>query len=125
MRTREPACSEHTCPHMQVFYRTSGQDSVRVLSTNRTSAELRLPVEDGGYIIHVRATTDGGDGASSEPVRVPRITSKLTGHLRIRSSQSWPRGGVRASVHTTCPHYLPPTCLWGAKEVLGLSLIHI
>ncbi|XP_036905816.1 contactin-3-like [Sturnira hondurensis] len=59
----------------KVFYRTSGQDSMRVLSTNGTSAELRLPVEEGGYVIHVRATTDGGDGASSEPVRVPRMTN--------------------------------------------------
>ncbi|XP_054450594.1 contactin-3-like [Pteronotus mesoamericanus] len=59
----------------KVFYQTSGRDDVRVLNTNRTSAELLLPVQ-GAYIVHVRATTDGGDGASSEPVRIPWTTSK-------------------------------------------------
>ncbi|XP_070247561.1 contactin-3 isoform X2 [Myotis yumanensis] len=58
----------------KVFYRTSGQGSLQVLSTNRTSAELRLPVQEG-YVVHVRATTAGGDGASSAPVRIPRRTS--------------------------------------------------
>ncbi|XP_014390417.1 PREDICTED: contactin-3 [Myotis brandtii] len=58
----------------KVFYRTSGQGGLQVLSTNRTSAELRLPVQEG-YVVHVRATTAGGDGASSAPVRIPRRTS--------------------------------------------------
>ncbi|XP_036287989.1 contactin-3 isoform X1 [Pipistrellus kuhlii] len=58
----------------KVFYRTSGQGGLRVLSTNQTSAELRLPVQEG-YVVHVRATTAGGDGASSTPVRIPRRTS--------------------------------------------------
>ncbi|XP_016057938.1 PREDICTED: contactin-3 [Miniopterus natalensis] len=77
----------------KVFYRTSGQDKAQVLSTNRTSAELRLPVKEG-YIVHVRATTAGGDGTSSEPVRIPRITS------------SGARGSTPATLHarpvTTC-----------------------
>lgn len=63
----------------QVFYRTSGQGGLQVLSTNRTSAELQLPVQEG-YVVHVRATTAGGDGASSAPVRIPRRTSKRPGH---------------------------------------------
>lgn len=64
----------------QVFYRTHGQGDLRVLSTNRTSAELPLPL-GLGCEVHVRATTAGGDGASSEPVRIPGITSKRSSGL--------------------------------------------
>ncbi|XP_061252377.1 contactin-3 isoform X3 [Bos javanicus] len=59
----------------KVFYRTSSQNNVQVLNTNKTSAELLLPIKED-YIIEVKATTDGGDGTSSEQIRIPRITSK-------------------------------------------------
>lgn len=49
---------------------------MQVLNTNKTSAELLLPIKED-YIIEVKATTDGGDGTSSEQIRIPRITSKL------------------------------------------------
>ncbi|XP_076697449.2 contactin-3-like [Callospermophilus lateralis] len=62
----------------KVFYRTSSQNSMQVLNTNQTSAELVLPFQED-YIIEVKATTDGGDGTSSEQIRIPRITSKLVG----------------------------------------------
>ncbi|XP_037656379.1 contactin-3 [Choloepus didactylus] len=58
----------------KVFYRTSSQNNVQVLSTNNTSAELLLPIKED-YIIEVKATTDGGDGTSSEQIRIPRITN--------------------------------------------------
>ncbi|XP_062970086.1 contactin-3 [Cynocephalus volans] len=58
----------------KVFYRTSSQNNVRVLNTNKTSAELVLPIKED-YIIEVKATTDGGDGTSSEQIRIPRITN--------------------------------------------------
>ncbi|KAM9592446.1 contactin-3 [Trichechus inunguis] len=58
----------------KVFYRTSSQHNVQVLSTNKTSAELLLPMKED-YIIEVKATTDGGDGTSSEQIRIPRITN--------------------------------------------------
>ncbi|XP_019284005.1 contactin-3 isoform X3 [Panthera pardus] len=58
----------------KVFYRTSSQNSVQVLNTNKTSAELLLPIKED-YIIEVKATTDGGDGTSSEQIRIPRITN--------------------------------------------------
>lgn len=60
-----------------MFYRTSSQNNVQVLNTNKTSAELLLPIKED-YIIEVKATTEGGDGTSSEQIRIPRITSKLT-----------------------------------------------
>ncbi|XP_026977214.1 contactin-3 isoform X2 [Sagmatias obliquidens] len=58
----------------KVFYRTSSQNHVQVLNTNKTSAELLLPITED-YIIEVKATTDGGDGTSSEQIRIPRITN--------------------------------------------------
>ncbi|XP_058419632.1 contactin-3 isoform X2 [Diceros bicornis minor] len=58
----------------KVFYRTSSQNNVQVLNTNKTSAELLLPIMED-YIIEVKATTDGGDGTSSEQIRIPRITN--------------------------------------------------
>ncbi|XP_054990922.1 contactin-3 isoform X3 [Sorex araneus] len=57
----------------KVLYRASGQTTARVLSTNQTSAELQLPTV-GDYIIQVKATTAGGDGASSEQIRVPGLS---------------------------------------------------
>ncbi|XP_024602861.1 contactin-3 isoform X2 [Neophocaena asiaeorientalis asiaeorientalis] len=58
----------------KVFYRTSSQNNMQVLNTNKTSAELLLPIKED-YIIEVKATTDGGDGTSSEQIRIPRITN--------------------------------------------------
>ncbi|XP_073087023.1 contactin-3 isoform X3 [Manis javanica] len=58
----------------KVFYRTSRQNNVQVLNTNGTSAELLLPINED-YIIEVKATTDGGDGTSSEQIRIPRMTN--------------------------------------------------
>ncbi|XP_033721186.1 contactin-3 isoform X2 [Tursiops truncatus] len=58
----------------KVFYRTSSQNNVQVLNTKKTSAELLLPIKED-YIIEVKATTDGGDGTSSEQIRIPRITN--------------------------------------------------
>ncbi|XP_055985239.1 contactin-3-like [Sorex fumeus] len=57
----------------KVLYRASGQTTAQVLSTNQTSVELQLPTV-GDYIIQVKATTAGGDGASSEQIRVPGIS---------------------------------------------------
>ncbi|XP_016013602.2 contactin-3 isoform X3 [Rousettus aegyptiacus] len=57
----------------KVFYRTSSQRDMQVLATNKTSVELLLPIGED-CVVEVRATTDGGDGASSEQVRIPGIT---------------------------------------------------
>lgn len=45
--------------------------------TNRTSAELLLPINDD-YIIEVKAMTDGGDGISSEEIKIPKLASMFT-----------------------------------------------
>ncbi|KAF4792086.1 Contactin-3 [Turdus rufiventris] len=58
----------------KVLYRTSSQSRVEVLSTARTTAELWLQLKDD-YFIEVRATTEGGDGSSSEQILIPRLAS--------------------------------------------------
>uniref|UniRef100_A0A8C8VMV4 Contactin-3 n=1 Tax=Pelusios castaneus TaxID=367368 RepID=A0A8C8VMV4_9SAUR len=58
----------------KILYRTSNQNHVNVLNTNTTSAELLLPFNED-YIIEVKATTDGGDGTSSDQIRIPKLTS--------------------------------------------------
>ncbi|KAI4553883.1 hypothetical protein MJT46_016063 [Ovis ammon polii x Ovis aries] len=68
----------------KVFYRTSSQNNVQVLNTNKTSAELLLPIKED-YIIEVKATTDGGDGTSSEQIRIPRITNSRMGQTHVNA----------------------------------------
>ncbi|XP_077781154.1 contactin-3 isoform X2 [Podarcis muralis] len=58
----------------KILYRTSSQNELSVLITNRTSAELLLPLNDD-YIIEVKAVTDGGDGISSEQIKIPKLAS--------------------------------------------------
>uniref|UniRef100_A0A8B9MM71 Contactin 6 n=2 Tax=Accipitrinae TaxID=8955 RepID=A0A8B9MM71_9AVES len=42
--------------------------------TNNTSAELLVPFEED-YLIEIRTVSDGGDGSSSEEIRIPKISS--------------------------------------------------
>lgn len=65
------------CAVSQVLYRTSSQSRVEVLSTARTTAELWLQLKDD-YFIEVRATTEGGDGSSSEQILIPRLASRFS-----------------------------------------------
>ncbi|NWH99153.1 CNTN3 protein, partial [Tichodroma muraria] len=58
----------------KVLYRTSSQSRVDVLTTDTTTAELWLQLKDD-YLIEVRATTEGGDGSSSEQILIPRLAS--------------------------------------------------
>ncbi|XP_040448838.1 contactin-3 isoform X2 [Falco naumanni] len=58
----------------KVLYRTSSQTSMNVLNTDKTTAELLLQFNED-YIIQVKATTDGGDGTSSDQILIPRLAS--------------------------------------------------
>ncbi|NXK95777.1 CNTN3 protein, partial [Formicarius rufipectus] len=58
----------------KVLYRSSSQSSVSELSTEQATAELWLRLHDD-YIVQVRATTEGGDGASSQQILIPRTAS--------------------------------------------------
>lgn len=61
---------------LQVLYRSSGQSGVDVLTTAGTTAELWLRLHDD-YLIEVRATSEGGDGSSSEQILIPRLASRF------------------------------------------------
>lgn len=61
---------------LQVLYRTSSQTNMNVLNTDKTTAELLLQFNED-YIIEVKATTDGGDGTSSDQILIPRLASRL------------------------------------------------
>ncbi|NXQ30823.1 CNTN4 protein, partial [Alaudala cheleensis] len=57
-----------------VLYRWNRQSSTSVIETNRTSVELSLPFEED-YIIEIKPFSDGGDGSSSEQIRIPKISN--------------------------------------------------
>ncbi|NXG05993.1 CNTN3 protein, partial [Sakesphorus luctuosus] len=58
----------------KVLFRSSSQGTVQVLSAAQPRAELWLQLDDD-YVIEVRATTEGGDGTSSEQILIPRMAS--------------------------------------------------
>uniref|UniRef100_A0A8C5NSY9 Contactin-3 n=1 Tax=Junco hyemalis TaxID=40217 RepID=A0A8C5NSY9_JUNHY len=52
----------------------SSQGGLQELSTAGTTAELWLQLQDD-YLIEVRATSEGGDGSSSQQILIPRLAS--------------------------------------------------
>nr|KAF6420163.1 contactin 6 [Molossus molossus] len=58
----------------KILYRQNRQSETHVLETNDTSAELLVPFEEG-YLIEIRTVSDGGDGSSSEEIRIPKMSS--------------------------------------------------
>uniref|UniRef100_A0A803TPI9 Fibronectin type-III domain-containing protein n=1 Tax=Anolis carolinensis TaxID=28377 RepID=A0A803TPI9_ANOCA len=59
----------------KVFYRWNKQSSTSIIETNKTSVELSLPFDED-YIIEIKPFSDGGDGNSSEQIRIPKISSE-------------------------------------------------
>lgn len=70
-----PFCLLFSPPWLQVLYRWNRQSSTSVIETNKTSVELSLPFDED-YIIEIKPFSDGGDGSSSEQIRIPKISSK-------------------------------------------------
>ncbi|XP_043933930.1 contactin-3-like [Protopterus annectens] len=58
----------------KVLYMGNRNNGMNEMSTNSTSMELPLPSSDG-YIIEVRAISEGGEGSSSEQIIIPKVTS--------------------------------------------------
>ncbi|XP_034296428.1 contactin-6-like isoform X4 [Pantherophis guttatus] len=54
----------------KILYRQNQQSTTHILKTNITSAELLVPLEDD-YLIEIKAVSEGGDGSSSEEIRIP------------------------------------------------------
>ncbi|XP_077889696.1 contactin-6 isoform X3 [Ictidomys tridecemlineatus] len=65
----------------KILYRQNRQSKTHILETNNTSAELLVPFEED-YLIEIRTVSDGGDGSSSEEIRIPKMSS-----LSSRGSQ--------------------------------------
>ncbi|NXQ38520.1 CNTN4 protein, partial [Catharus fuscescens] len=72
--TALPFCLLFSLPWLQVLYRWNRQGSTSVIETNKTSVELSLPFEED-YIIEIKPFSDGGDGSSSEQIRIPKISN--------------------------------------------------
>ncbi|NXR81699.1 CNTN4 protein, partial [Pycnonotus jocosus] len=58
----------------KVLYTWNSHGSTSVIETNKTSVELSLPFEED-YIIEIKPFSDGGDGSSSEQIRIPKISN--------------------------------------------------
>ncbi|XP_069062463.1 contactin-4-like isoform X2 [Pleurodeles waltl] len=58
----------------KVFYRWSRQSITSVIETNQTSVELSLPFDED-YIIEIKPFSEGGDGRSSEQIRIPKSSN--------------------------------------------------
>ncbi|KAM6981279.1 contactin-4 [Aplochiton taeniatus] len=58
----------------KVVYSQNWHGRTNVLETNKTSVELQVPAGED-YLIEIKALTDGGDGSSSGPIRIPKMSS--------------------------------------------------
>ncbi|XP_007500167.2 contactin-6 [Monodelphis domestica] len=66
----------------KILYRQDRQSKTHILETNNTSAELLVPFEED-YIIEIRTVSDGGDGSSSEKIRIPKMSSLSSGGMNV------------------------------------------
>uniref|UniRef100_A0AAV2M6A8 Uncharacterized protein n=1 Tax=Knipowitschia caucasica TaxID=637954 RepID=A0AAV2M6A8_KNICA len=58
----------------KVVYRPNWNSKTTILETKRPSVALHVPSGDD-YLIEIKAVTEGGDGASSGPIRIPMMSS--------------------------------------------------
>nr|XP_028573312.1 contactin-6-like [Podarcis muralis] len=58
----------------KILYRQNRQSTTHILETNSTSAELLVPFEED-YLVEIRTVSDGGEGSSSEEIRIPTMSS--------------------------------------------------
>ncbi|KAM6061927.1 LOW QUALITY PROTEIN: contactin-6 [Chlamydotis macqueenii] len=66
----------------KILYRQNRHSKAHILETNNTSAELLVPFEED-YLIEIRTVSDGGDGSSSEEIRIPKISSLSSGAIKL------------------------------------------
>ncbi|NXL90668.1 CNTN6 protein, partial [Alectura lathami] len=66
----------------KILYRQNRHSKAHILETNNTSAELLVPFEED-YLIEIRTVSDGGDGSSSEEIRIPKISSLSSGGMKL------------------------------------------
>ncbi|XP_063072502.1 contactin-4 [Engraulis encrasicolus] len=58
----------------KVVYRQNWLGRASIVETNRTSVELQIPSGED-YLIEIRSQSEGGDGSSSGPIRIPKMSS--------------------------------------------------
>ncbi|XP_034724365.1 contactin-4 isoform X1 [Etheostoma cragini] len=58
----------------KVVYRQNWHGRTTVLETNKTSVALQIPSGED-YLIEIKALSEGGDGTSSGPIRIPKMSS--------------------------------------------------
>uniref|UniRef100_A0A8C1Q1J3 Contactin-4-like n=1 Tax=Cyprinus carpio TaxID=7962 RepID=A0A8C1Q1J3_CYPCA len=61
----------------KVVYRQNWHRGNSIVETNRTSVELQLPSEED-LLVQINTLSDGGDGSSSGPIRIPKMSSKAS-----------------------------------------------
>ncbi|XP_010175070.1 contactin-6-like, partial [Antrostomus carolinensis] len=66
----------------KILYRQNRHSKTHILETNNTSAELLVPFEED-YLIEIRTVSDGGDGSSSEEIRIPKISSLSSEAIKL------------------------------------------
>lgn len=94
--------------HLQVVYRQNWHGRTTVLETNKTSVELQIPSGED-YLIEIKALTKGGDGTSSGPIRIPKMSSKF----QIVCSMQMNRVGIKQrSTGMGAPCVTNPSCDW-------------
>ncbi|KAK2534585.1 hypothetical protein Q9966_007228 [Columba livia] len=71
----------------KILYRQNKHSKTHILETSNTSAELLVPFEED-YLIEIRTVSDGGDGSSSEEIRIPKISSMF----KLWSNKIVPKG---------------------------------
>uniref|UniRef100_A0A670JEY3 Contactin 6 n=1 Tax=Podarcis muralis TaxID=64176 RepID=A0A670JEY3_PODMU len=62
----------------KILYRQNRQSTTHILETNSTSAELLVPFEED-YLVEIRTVSDGGEGSSSEEIRIPTMSTEFSG----------------------------------------------
>uniref|UniRef100_A0A8C6M8L9 Contactin 4 n=1 Tax=Nothobranchius furzeri TaxID=105023 RepID=A0A8C6M8L9_NOTFU len=60
----------------KVVYRQKWHGRTAVLETNKTNVELQIPAGED-YLIEIKALSEGGDGATSGHIRIPKMSSKF------------------------------------------------
>ncbi|KAM3877982.1 contactin-4 [Diretmus argenteus] len=60
----------------KVVYRQKWHGGTSVLETNKTSVELHI-LSGEDYLIEIKALSEGGDGSSSGPIWIPKMSSKF------------------------------------------------
>ncbi|KAA0712789.1 Contactin-4 Brain-derived immunoglobulin superfamily protein 2 [Triplophysa tibetana] len=71
----------------KVVYRQNWHRGSSVVETNRTSVELQVPSEED-LLVQIKALSDGGDGSSSSPILIPKMSSlNSKGYFRSDASK--------------------------------------